>query len=246
MERNLKKPLVKTLTNAWKSGEKSLERNLSKKSLQNLKNWVKSLEKIFEKKMEEAFNGDSKKGKKQYNNLFEDASYNTIKTIKIKMPKKAKLKLNVRHGELKMSSVLENAKGHISHGKFIANHINGDETSINVSYAKVDVANWISGQLKLKYVDDARIDNAENLILNAVSSDIEINNLSGTSVVNGSFGDLLINNISNTFNNLNIVLENSDARLNLPNTDYNLFYNGSKSSFNSERTSSKTIKKLPK
>ena len=114
-----------------------------------------------------------------------------------------------------------------------------------MSYAKVAVKDWMSGQLKLKYVDDAIIANAKNLILNAVSSDIQINNLSGNSVINGSFGDLLVNNIASDFNNLNIVLENSDANLKLPNTDYNLFFNGNRSKFNNVSASNKTIKNYP-
>ncbi|RAJ12967.1 hypothetical protein [Olleya aquimaris] len=210
-----------------------------------LEAWGKQFEAEFERKLEAEFNEDGKKTTKKSGKLFEDIDYNTTKTIIIKMPKKAKLKLNVRHGELKLANVLENTKGDISHGSFIANHITGGNTSINVSYAKVAVKDWMSGELKLKYVDDAIIANANNLILNAVSSDIEINTLSGNSVINGSFGDLLINSIASDFSNLNIILENSDAKLKLPNTDYNLFYSGNKSKFNNVSTSNKTIKHYP-
>ncbi|WP_397362199.1 hypothetical protein [Olleya sp. R77988] len=220
---------------------KRLENELAPK----IEAWGKRFGEEFERKMEAEFNEDGNYNSNKSTKLFEDIDYNTTKTIIIKMPKKVKLKLNVRHGELKMANVLENTKGDISHGSFIANHITGGNTSINVSYAKVAVKDWMSGELKLKYVDDAIISNANNLILNAVSSDIEVNNLSGNSVINGSFGDLLINNIASDFSNLNIVLENSDAKLKLPNTDYNLFYNGNRSKFNNESTSNKTIKNYP-
>ncbi|WP_282069527.1 hypothetical protein [Olleya namhaensis] len=210
-----------------------------------LEAWGKRFEAEFERKMEAQFEDDGKKGNDKSNKLFKDIDYNTTKTIIIKMPKKAKLKLNVRHGELKLANALENAKGDVSHGSFIANHINGGNTSINVSYAKVAIKDWMSGQLKLNYVDDAIIANANNLILNAVSSDIEVNNLSGNSVINGSFGDLLINTIASDFNNLNIVLENSEAKLKLPNTDYNLYFNGNRSKFNNVSASNKTIKNYP-
>jgi len=210
-----------------------------------LEAWGKRFGEEFERKMEAQFDQDGKKSSSKENKIFDDVDYNTTKTIIIKMPKKAKLKLNVRHGELKLANVLENAKGEVAHGSFIANHIIGGNTSINVSYAKVAVKDWMSGQLKLKYVDDAIIANAKNLILNAVSSDIQINNLSGNSIINGSFGNLLVNNIASDFNNLNIVLENSDAKLKLPNTDYNLFFNGNRSKFNSVTASNKTIKNYP-
>lgn len=210
-----------------------------------LEAWGKRFEAEFERKMEAQFEDNGKKGNDKSNKLFKDIDFNTTKTIIIKMPKKAKLKLNVRHGELKLANALENAKGDVSHGSFIANHINGGNTSITVSYAKVAIKDWMSGQLKLNYVDDAIIANANNLILNAVSSDIEVNNLSGNSVINGSFGDLLINTIASDFNNLNIVLENSEAKLKLPNTDYNLYFNGNRSKFNNVSASNKTIKNYP-
>ena len=68
-----------------------------------------------------------------------------------------------------------------------------------------------------------------------------------TSIINGSFGDLVINNLEESFNNLNVVLENSDAHINLPNNvDYKLYYNGNRSTFNNEEASNKTIKNHPK
>ena len=169
----------------------------------------------------------------------------TKKTIKIKMPKKAKLKLNVRHGELKMASVLTNSKGKISHSSIILNNIDGEETSINVSYSNVNVNQWNAGELKLNYIENATIKNANNLVLSAVSSNIKIDNLSGNTLIDGSFGDLSIKNISDNFNNLNIVLENSEAMLSLPKTDFNLFFKGNRSKFNDEIISNKTIKNYP-
>jgi len=210
-----------------------------------LEAWGKRFGEEFERKMQAQFESDGDNGNQKSNKLFKAIDYNTTKTIIIKMPKKAKLKLNVRHGELKLANVLENANGTISHGSFIANHITGGSTSINVSYAKVAIKDWRSGELKLNYVDDAIIANANNLILNAVSSDVEVNTLSGNSVINGSFGDLLVNTIASDFNNLNIILENSDAKLKLPDTDYNLFYSGSRSKFNNVTASNKTIKNYP-
>ncbi|WAC03514.1 hypothetical protein N7U66_08555 [Lacinutrix neustonica] len=115
-----------------------------------------------------------------------------------------------------------------------------------MSYSDVAVAQWNAGALKLKYVDQAFVANVHELILNAVSSNVAIDNLKGNTVIDGSFGALTINNILPTFNNLNIVLENSDARLKLPKTvDYKLFYKGNRSTFNNETISNKTINNLP-
>lgn len=153
------------------------------------------------------------------------------KVIKIKMPKDAKLKMNVRHGELKFTSVIKNLKADISHSTLVANHIDGSETSINVSYSPVSINTWSNGQLNLNYVDTASIQNAGYLMLNSNSSNINIDSLSGNAIIDGSFGDLVIRNITDTFSNLNLVLENSDASITLPKTNYNLQYKGNRSRF---------------
>ena len=151
------------------------------------------------------------------------------KTIKIKMPKKAKLKMNVRHGELKFASIITNMRGDISHSALTANSIDGSKTSINVSYSPVLITNWNMGELKLNFVDKAQIETVNRLVLSSNSSNIDINNLSGNAVIDGSFGELAINTILPSFSNLNIVLENSEAYVVLPKADYNLQYKGSRS-----------------
>ena len=163
------------------------------------------------------------------------------KTIKIKMPKKAKLKMNVRHGELKFASVINNLKADISHSSLTAQNIDGSETSINVSYSPVKINTWSAGELKLNYVDQAKIESVKSMVLSANSSNVNIHNILSNAIIDGSFGDLVIKNISNSFKNINLVLENSDANLKLPNSDYSLFYKGTRSIFNDENTSSKTI-----
>jgi hypothetical protein len=151
------------------------------------------------------------------------------KTIKIKMPKDAKLKMNVRHGELKFSSVINNLKGDISYATLVADHIGGSKTSINVSYSPVLINTWDLGELKLNFVDKAQIKTVNRLVLSSNSSNIGIDNITGNAVIDGSFGDLSIGKIADTFSNLNIILENSDALINLPKTDYNFQYKGSRS-----------------
>ncbi|MFD2823296.1 TipAS antibiotic-recognition domain-containing protein [Lacinutrix iliipiscaria] len=167
------------------------------------------------------------------------------KTIKIKMPKKAKLKMNVRHGELKIASVINNAKANISHSSLTAQSIDGSQTSINVSYGTVKIINWNAGELKLNYVDHAKIDSSNTLVLSSNSSNVNIKNVLNNAIIDGSFGDLVIGNISNSFKNINLVLENSEANLKLPKGNYSLFYKGTKSFFNDENTSSKTINNYP-
>ena len=168
------------------------------------------------------------------------------KVIKIKIPKKAKLKTNIRHGELKLSSVIHNMSGDISHAFLVAEHIDGGDTSINVSYSPVVINTWNVGTLNLNYVDKAQIKNAKNLVLNSKSSNINIERLTDTGIIDGSFGDLTISNLAESFKNLNLVLENSDALVNLPkNIDYIMYFKGNRSKFNNKPTAQKTIRNYP-
>jgi hypothetical protein len=139
--------------------------------------------------------------------------------------------VNVRHGELKFASVIYNLKADLSHSSLLAERIGGSNTSISASYSPVLVNHWDAGELKLRYVDDALLKNVKSLVLFSNSSDINIDYLAGNSSINGSFGDLTIHNIADSFNNLNIVLENSDANIKLPKADYNLQYQGNRSRF---------------
>ncbi|MFI1771398.1 hypothetical protein [Thalassobellus citreus] len=160
------------------------------------------------------------------------------KTIRIKIPKGAKLKVNVRHGELEFASNIDNLKANLSHTKFTANSINGGSTSINASYSPIHVNNWNLGELNLKYVEQADLDHVKNMVLNSNSSNVTIGNLSGNAIIDGSIGDLKILKIEDTFTNLNIIIQNSDAIIMLPKVDYNLQYKGTRSRFSHPKKSS--------
>ncbi|MUU78378.1 hypothetical protein [Winogradskyella endarachnes] len=168
------------------------------------------------------------------------------KVIKIKIPKKAKLKTNIRHGELKLSSVIYNMSGDIAHSLLKAEHIDGGDTSINVAYSPIFVDTWNLGTLNVNFVDKAQIKNAHNLVLNSKSSNINIENLTDTGIVDGSFGELTIANLTSTFKNLNLVLEHCDALIALPKgLYYTLYFNGNLSMFNNKSIKQKTIRNYP-
>ncbi|MFH6768265.1 hypothetical protein V8G56_05925 [Gaetbulibacter aquiaggeris] len=161
------------------------------------------------------------------------------RTIKIKMPKDAKLKVNVKYGELKFAANVDNLKADLSHSKLIANSINGSKTSINASYSPIYVTYWNLGALNLNYVKNAEIDHVKSVIITSNSSNITIKNLINNAIINGSIGDLKILKIDNDFNNLNVTLDNSNAVIMLPSVDYNLQYKGSKSRFTHPKSTSK-------
>lgn len=244
-EESFGKDFEKRMEKWGENFETNFEQNIAPK----IEAWAENLGEELGKSLEEAFGEDNaeiknkskNKNKTKVKGVFDD-SYNVIKTIKLKIPKKAKVNLNVNHGEFKTASTLHNVKANVTHGSLIAAHINGNKSAINVSYANVNIEHWDAGELTLNYVDNAIIETANQLMLSAVSSNIAIDTLQGNTIIDGSFGDLIINNIEDSFNTINIVLENSEARLKLPKSDYSLFFKGNKSMFNKETVSSKTIK----
>ncbi|MCB4800183.1 hypothetical protein [Neotamlana laminarinivorans] len=153
------------------------------------------------------------------------------KTIIIKMPKDAKLKVNVKHGEIEFATTIENLKADLAYTKFTANSINGGDTSINASYSPVYVSQWNLGELNLNYAEDVHLKNVNNLVLNAVSSNVNIENLTGAAMVDGNIGNLNILNIDDTFTNLNVIIQNSDAIIALPKTAFNFQFKGSHTRF---------------
>lgn len=156
-------------------------------------------------------------------------SSNSQKTIKIKIPKEGQVKLNVRHGDVKLSGTIKNLRGELSHSKLSANRISGDRTDLTVAYSPVNINQWDYGVLKASYVQDFTIGKAGSIKLTSNSSDVTISELSKEGIFRGTFGELVINKVGNDFNSLDIVLENSDLKLDLPDVAYNFSFSGNKS-----------------
>ncbi len=150
------------------------------------------------------------------------------KTIIIRLPKDTKTVINVKHGELKMADA-KNVNATLNYSTFTANSIDGGQTLISASYAPVVVGNWRQGTLQVKFVDNCKIENVENINLQANSSDVNIGKVGRQAFLAGSFGDLKIKEISDAFETLDIRLENTDAVLKLPNAAFSFYLNGKKS-----------------
>ncbi|PQB03852.1 hypothetical protein BST85_02235 [Aureitalea marina] len=150
------------------------------------------------------------------------------KTIIIRMPKGTRTDINVRHGEVKMADAT-NLRATLNYSTLTANSIDGGSTLINASYAPVYVNNWKEGSLKINYVEDCKLNTVGSIDLDAVSSDVNIFNMSKGGRLSGSFGNLFIKNIDNSFDRLNIILENTDATIKLPQSAFVLDYDGKRS-----------------
>lgn len=153
----------------------------------------------------------------------------TSKIIKIRIPKEAKLRLNIRHGDVQLAEKSNNIKASLSHTKLSANVIDGEQTFIKASYSPVFVRQWNNGRLVINYVKNCRIQNAKNLLVNADSSNIFIQQLEENGAISGSFGVITIANLGESFSTLDLAVQNSDFKLNLPKTAFNLSYSGAQS-----------------
>ncbi len=156
--------------------------------------------------------------------------------IKVHIPKASRLRLNIRHGDVELPEKINNVVASLSHTTLQANEINGKKTYIRSSYSPLHIKQWNDGQLVINYVKNCRIKNANNLTLNADSSNIFIQELQGSGAIGGSFGNITIANLSETFTILDLAIENSDFKLKLPNTAYNLTYNGAQSRISIPKT----------
>lgn len=151
------------------------------------------------------------------------------KTIKIKMPKSVKLKMNVRHGEVKLAENTNNLKATLSHARLLATNIDGDDTVILASYSPVSVQQWNYGQLQADYSENINLKEVHNLILKSTSSDITIDRLLTNLTASNNFGPIRIKSISKNFKDLDVSLRNAELTFKLPETAFNIYVNGTTS-----------------
>lgn len=178
----------------------------------------------FEKQVEEKY-GDSKNKVIVINGKGTEQK----KLLKVKMPRDGKLELKIRYGDVKLNGTSKNLQAKLSHSQFRAQTITGDKTDVKVAYTPVQVKQWDYGMLDASYVKDLKIEKAKSIKLTSNSSDVKVLELGNNGIFRGTFGELSIDKVANDFSSLDIVLENSDLRLDLPEVAYNFQYSGTKS-----------------
>lgn len=164
-----------------------------------------------------------------YSDKGDNRNYKIKKTIKIKLPKSTKIKMNVRHGEVKLAENTHNMNATLSYATLLAATIDGDGTFINASYSPVSVQKWNYGRLKADYSDKVNINEVGSLTLSATFSDITIEKLLRKAFIKNDFGPLRINTISNNFTDLDLQVQNAELICNLPTTAYDLVVNSTDS-----------------
>jgi hypothetical protein len=144
------------------------------------------------------------------------------KTIKIKMPKGARLKLNVRHGEVKLADNAMNTKATLSYARLLATNIDGENTNIQARYTPVAVKRWNGGRLQADYSEGVQLDEVVELNLDANSSMISIDRLLRAATINNRMGALKIGSVAEDFREMAVLVEYGEISLNLPRSPYRI------------------------
>lgn len=152
--------------------------------------------------------------------------FNIKKTIKIRLPKSIKMKLNVRHGAVKLAQTTRNLNATLSHSNLSGDTIDGNETTITASYSPVRVQKWNYGNLNTDYSEYVTIDEVLYLNLNCTSSDVTIDKIFKSVVINNKFGPLQINSIDDGFEEINISMQNGELNCELPDKSCQVYIEG--------------------
>ncbi|WP_089895613.1 hypothetical protein [Kriegella aquimaris] len=151
------------------------------------------------------------------------------KTIKVKMPKSVKLKMNVRHGEVKLAENTKNINATLSHASLFAATIDGEQTTVTASYSPVLVEKWNYGQLKIDYSDEVELTEVSNLSLSSNSSEVSIERLANRASINNKMGVVRIYSIAPDFSDLTVTSEFGELYFKLPSSSININMNATAS-----------------
>ena len=158
-----------------------------------------------------------------------DRNFTIKKTIKIKMPKGARLKLNVRHGEVKLAANALNTRATLSYARLLASTIDGKDTHIEARYTPVVVKRWNGGRLQADYSEGVELDEVGQLNLQANSSMVTIDRLLRQASIDNRLGALQIGSIADDFSEMVISVEYGELRCSLPRSAYGITVNNDRS-----------------
>ena len=157
------------------------------------------------------------------------------KSIRIKMPKSTKLKMNVRHGEVKLAAHTNNVDATLSYARLLATTIDGDKTRINASYTPVLVEQWNYGDLNTQFSETVTLEAVKNLNLMATSSNVTIDRLDRSAVIRNDLGALRIHEVAPGFDNMDIQVQNGEILCALPETAFVIDVSDTYSKINSPK-----------
>ncbi len=161
-----------------------------------------------------------------------DRNFTIKKSIRIKMPKNARLQLNVRHGEVKLAENARNMQATLSYARLLASTIDGDNTRVSARYSPIEVKAWNSGTLSADFSDKVALDEVRRLDLSATSSEVTIARLLREASIRNNLGVLRIKQVAPDFREINISVQNGELQCKLPDGAYLISVNNTASEVN--------------
>jgi len=165
-----------------------------------------------------------------YSSEGKQKNFKIKKTIKISLPKSTRIKMDVRHGEVKLAENTKNLNANLSHSSLWAVTIDGEETIVSAAYTPVNVQKWNYGQLSTSYSEEISLAEVVQLQLQATSSDVTIDKLFKNAFVKNNFGAVHILEMGSDFEELDISVKNGELNVNLPKVASNIYVKGNSSS----------------
>ena len=153
------------------------------------------------------------------------------RSIRIKMPKSVKLKMNVRYGEVKLAENMKDIDATLSYARLLASTIDGDKTNIVAAYSPVIVQQWNLGKLNTKFSGEIALKDVKYLTLDATSSEVTIDRLLKSAKVKNNLGSLYIHSVAPEFSEMDISVQNGQVECKLPQTSYKITAQGTFSNF---------------
>ena len=160
-----------------------------------------------------------------------DRNFTIKKSIRIKMPKNARLKLDVRHGEVKLAENARNMQATLSYARLLASTIDGDNTRVSARYSPIAVKAWNDGTLSADFSEKVELDEVHRLDLTATSSEVTIDRLMREATIRNNLGVLHIHQVAPDFRVMNISVQNGDLQCKLPEGAYQITVNNTASEF---------------
>ncbi len=151
-----------------------------------------------------------------------NGKYNIKKTIRIKMPKGARLKLNVRHGEVKLAENSLNVRATLNYASLSAATIDGEQTFVEARYSPIAVKTWNRGRLSADFSEDVKLNEVGRLDLSATSSQVTIDRLLRQASIRNNLGGVRIGYVSDDFKDMTISVDNGHLAVQLPDGSYRI------------------------
>ncbi|APQ18296.1 hypothetical protein [Maribacter hydrothermalis] len=159
----------------------------------------------------------------------EQKNFKIKKTIKISLPKSTRIKMDVRHGEVKLAENTKNLNAKLSHSSLWALTIDGADTYVSASYTPVNVKKWNYGQLNTSYSEKISLSEVVQLQLQATSSDVTINKLFKNAFIKNNFGSVEIQEMGSGFEELDVSVRNGELNVAMPKVATKVYVKGNSS-----------------